>query len=343
LVKQKAGRFHFFFTDRFCETSVVNDELNNWDGVHVIFERVSDDAVTMTTVQSNFSEFGRTSAATCSIPITNGTFRFGLVQNDGTNNRLSARYYDPDMTVHVCALRGEIMRGGYFGFIGEGVSDDIVEQELFEFTVSGIPEKVATESIISDNIRSRKLFKSMTGNFVSKRSYHFAGGITPREKLDADGPMSKANTRLIFAILSEITDRAKLGLDFQNLNILIELAGVAQFPRISGALENRKSMVIAVARDIDDLLDDLSRELAWLKTRVWTEMNSTGDANFAELVTHLMQIAASGEKLAFFSQSEEHVRRPVDLAMVGVCLIEFIAYVTFIFIRRRQTRGFKVD
>jgi hypothetical protein len=155
--------------------------------------------------------------------------------------------------------------------------------------------------------------------------------------------MSRENTRLIFQILSEMTERAKLGLDFETLNALIELAGMTQFAKMGKALGTRKSMIVAVADGIEELLEDLDRKLTGIKGTVEEEMNSTGEANFAELVVHLMQIPASGEKLAFFSQNTEHVRRPVDLVLICVCFVEFIAYVVFIYVRRRQTRGFKLD
>jgi hypothetical protein len=236
------------------------------------------------------------------------------------------------------------MWGGYFAFVGESVNTSLTEQQVVNFTVkvqSGIP----TGSMEFDDRLNRKLFKSIAGGaFKKKKRYVFASQLSSAEKLEAadSESMSMANTRLIFQVLSEITERAMLGLDFRNLNALIELAGVAKFLKVRGALATRKSMVVAVSDGIDELLRMLNANLGRMQGTAASEMNAT-DAQFIRVVKILMDVVEAGQQLAVFAKGDHHRRRPFDVALIVICILEFVSYVVFVLVRRHQLRNFKID
>jgi hypothetical protein len=106
----------------------------------------------------------------------------------------------------------------------------------------------------------------------------------------------------------EITEHAKLDLDFQNLNALMELAGMAEFLKVRGALATHKSMVVAVLEAVNELLRMFNANLGRIQSTAASEM-----------------------------------RQSFDIALIAMYLIEFVSYVVFIFVRRRQLRKFKID
>jgi hypothetical protein len=109
-----------------------------------------------------------------------------------------------------------------------------------------------------------------------KTRYVHASRLSPADTLDASDSdaMLKGNAKLIFQVLSEITERAKLGLDFQNLNALIELAGMVKHLKVRGALPTRKSTLVAVLEAINEPLRMHNANIGRTQSTVASEMNA---------------------------------------------------------------------
>jgi hypothetical protein len=327
----KSGRLHFLFTEDFCKITAINGSYAGWRGIDFVFERIDESNISI-----SFSTSSGIHQNLCSVGSKDGKIGIALTQTAGG----IAVSHDGGVE---CGMTSEKVNSGFFAFVGEIAGADIAKQELFAFAPS--PSAYTQESVSYDNYHSRKLFKVLVGRASPKKlRYVVAGSVTPDDVLTGinDGEMTRNNTEIIFEILSEITERAKLALDLQNLKTLLEVSGTIHFLRAEKSIVHRKEETQKIYQSLIELEVFLNESLGTMKNVVAAEASTT-DERLVEALEKLLQLETEAQVLTTYSEEANQRWLAWNVLLIAICIVEFLDYVVFFFIRRYQTRNFKID
>jgi hypothetical protein len=171
-----------------------------------------------------------------------------------------------------------------------------------------------------------------------------ASRITSGEVLTAKNASEPSieTTKLIFTILSEITERAKLVLDLQNLKRLVEVSGTLHFLRAENTIGDRKEQTQEISKRLIELEQFLDKSLDDMMTEVSSEVTAA-DHRLVETLEVLANLEALSERYASLAEHENRTRMTWNVMLAIVCVVEFLYYAVFFCVKRHQTRNFKID
>jgi hypothetical protein len=328
-MRVSSGRFHLLYAEDFCKVNAINASFAGWAGIDVILERVSETTVNISVVSEGLNE---------SLCAVNSKREAVVVVIEQTKEGIAVSTADGE-----CGRIAASVSSGFFALIGETVNGEIAKQELFGFKAT--QANYTQESASYDHFHNRKLFKSMVRRVSSRKSrYVAAQQVKPADVLTAKGKagITKENTRIIFQILSEITERAKLALDLQTLKNLVEVSGTVHFLRAEKTISHRKEQTVEIYRGLIELETFLNTSLGEMRGVASAEA-STADERLDQTLEQLLELEAQAQALDNFSRKERERRVTWNIVLAVMCVFEFLYYVVFFCIRRYQTRNFKID
>jgi hypothetical protein len=231
----------------------------------------------------------------------------------------------------------------FFTFIGQAAANHLGEQELLNFTVSPVTQKKKAAATHSRS--NRKLFKSIAGfNYRKKQALAISEQIASLETLleNSSMEMTPENTKLIFQVLSEITERAKSALNPQELKEMIESMASLKILQAEEKISKRKAAFQKVSSEIEELNEIVEDCLSHVNQTVIDEMEFAANAS-AKALEKLMKGMLLGKDVAHFATvgGKGSIRGSIVLGVI--CGIEFVSYVIFICVRSKQTKNFKMD
>jgi hypothetical protein len=325
-VRIKSGRLHLLFAPDFCKITAINGSYASWGGVDFVFERIS-----ATAINISISTSTRIRENLCSVDSKSDKINLTIAQAAG-GIAISTGYGE-------CGRTSETVNSGFFAFVGETANDDIARQDLLSFAPSR--SDYGQESVSYDNHINRKLFKMLVGrSSQKKRRGRIARNVTPGDVLNATD--SGEMTKVIFEILSEITERARLALDLQNLRTLLELSGTIHFLRAEKTIVNRKERTREIYDSLIELEVFLNESLAGMRSEVSAEAASA-DERLVTALEQLMKLETEAQVLIAYSAGERERWLTWNVVLIAICVFEFVDYVVFFLVRRHQTRNFKID
>jgi hypothetical protein len=318
------------FAEDFCKILAINGSYAHWGGIDFVFERINE-----TKVNISFSTSSGIPQSLCAVDSKNEKLAITIAQ---TADGIAIATGNGE-----CGKTSETVNRGFFAFVGETNGDDIGKQELLSFVPTA--SDYTQESVSYDNHYNRKLFKGLVGRkSPKKRRYVVAGNVTPGDVLTAkdDGEMTKENTKVIFEILSEITERAKLALDLEILKSLLELIGSLHVLRAEKTLTDRIGQTRETHRSLTELKLFMNDSLSAMSNVVSAEASTT-DERLVKTLEQLLQLETEAQVLTAYSKEEHQRWFSWNVVLGAICIFEFVDYVVFFFIRRHQTRDFKID
>jgi hypothetical protein len=338
LLKVISGSLHFLFAEDFCPAALANTSVATWDGIRVLLQRQSPNEIAVFALSSgNGVEHVTDPICSMRTQSLNDFVHVNLVQNESVIS-ISAEN-------STCAGAFNPIRNGYLTFIGFAAESGEGRQELGEFRIE--PAHISQSIVKSENSQNRKLFKGTFGKkYQEKPSSMLASQIHVGDTLNASdsSTMSRANTELIFRLLSEVTERAKLGLDFQTLRAMIDVAATIHFLKAEKKILRRKDTLNEVGQGIDQLMEFLENHLNVITDSIWIQTNATVDG-IGGILSNLSMSFERAEILAQRSEkSKQRLKhRGFEFVIAVICGIEFVCFCIFIAVRRHQTRNFKRD
>lgn len=266
-------------------------------------------------------------------------------------NQLSISVYDSRSDQKkwkvVKTINEKITDFGYFSFFGIPSTNN-GDQILYSFKVN-LPSEYQQNYSNSTINKNLKIFKSKLGlYYAKKKKLNYSSQISINDTLQ-DQNRNKIDietTKTIFHILSEITERAKLGLNDTEFDTLLELSAIMKLSRSEKKISKRRAVLDEIENYIDDIKTSLLHNLTNLTKTVSDEMNNIEETGFEMLKSFMPKLwegsIVVNEVIKIKKESKKEF--PLNLVLLIISLIETALFVIFFIYKRHKTKNFrKID
>lgn len=245
----------------------------------------------------------------------------------------------------------KIINFGFFSFFGIPSSSDIGDQNLFSFEMKEptIDDSQSNDHQLNKNL---KIFKSKLGIYYSKKKQLFySSKIDIKENLTENqkqkqNQMNEEATKMMFHILSEITERAKLGLNETEFETLLELSAVIKLVKSKEKITKRRAVLDEISKHIDDIKSSLIKNLTSLTKTVSDEMKEIEETGFDELKKIMPKVWEGNSVVNEVIKRKKETKKKlsVNLILLMISVIETVLFVIFFIYKRHKTKDFrKID
>lgn len=336
----KSGKMHFLFTDDFCQTRLSNVSITNWDGFHLILER-EDRRIKVRMISSWEAIVDIVDTVLCRVVVEEDKpFRLHLQQS---GRQVIVSHFDAFGSPQTCGTSPVRIENGFFTFMGEGDDSGSGDQDIQSFEVKPVSEVSKEFAEEQSNKRRRSLRATFDYLFKKRAAMMFSSRIDPKEVLEELdlSDMSPYNTALIFHVLSEIADRAKLVMNMEDLHEAIQMKVGVRLMDAEEKIAKRKRAIDALSDEVANFSDQIGGEINEIQDFVFDQLKEM----VAQSQRHLDDLLASQnttKKLSRFSKSATTQANHASVLLV-VSLVEAVAFIAFFLVRRKQLRNFKID
>lgn len=246
---------------------------------------------------------------------------------------------------------------GFFSFFGSPSSTEIGDQNLFSFNIKDPTESDQnSQTEISKDHQMKlnknlKIFKSKLGiYFTKKKPLLYSSQINISENLTENQNQSNKidveATKMIFQILSEITERAKLGLNDTEFENLLEISAIIKLIRAEKKITKRRAVLDEISNHIDDIKLSLVKNLTNLTDTVSNEMHEIEENGFEILKKFMPKLWEGNSVVNEVIKNKKEAKKEwsVNLILLIISSIETVLFVIFFIIKRHKTKDFrKID
>ena len=151
---------------------------------------------------------------------------------------------------------------------------------------------------------------------------------------------------MIFHILSEITERAKLGLNDTEFENLLEISAIIKLIRAEKKITKRRAVLDEISNHIEDIKLSLFKNLTNLTKTVSVEMHEIEENGFEILKKFMPKLWEGNSVVNEIIKNKKEAKKEwsVNLILLIISSIETVVFVIFFFIKRHKTKDFrKID
>ncbi|OHT04341.1 hypothetical protein TRFO_28168 [Tritrichomonas foetus] len=347
-----SGYFHFAYMTDFCPVKNYRPESVLFDGLHLYAHKTQRNKVRI--------------VAKISMPfpgshIINNTICEVDPYNDNPDNdkimiRVSQKadgfafYFIKNNQWQKCGrnFKGLIGTTGYFSVFGTPETQTKGGQYLGDqrvFSIKASPVNIQNDDVDLFTKNNRKLLRSMIGrNYQKKKNYEYADKVKNSEQLKAKGDkIDTGVTKLMFQILSEITERAKLGINDTELANLLEISVLIKLINAEKKLSSRRLALKNIENDVLLFKETIEDNLTNLTGIVAERMKEIEENGFQTLKQIMPKIWEGGKLVDFTLKGKKNMKtmHPVTFWLAVIATIEAVLFVVFFLVRRKQTKDFK--